>query len=132
MIRDTISHMNEKILIVEDEPDIREAMAEAMAEAGYQVSTAENGLVGLTLAQAEHPDLILLDIKMPVLDGLGMLDQLRLDDWGMTVKVIMLTAMDDMQNIADAHEKNIKDYVIKAHHSLDEIILKVKNVLFAE
>lgn len=120
------------ILIVEDEPDIREAIAEALREAGYQVSTAENGLVGLTLAQTEHPDLILLDIKMPVLDGLGMLEQLRADAWGVTAKVVMLTAMDDMRNIATAHEKHIKDYIIKAHHSLDEILNKVREALYVD
>ena len=121
-----------KILIVEDEPDIREAMAEAIGDEGYQVITAENGLEGLTVAQTEHPDLILLDIKMPVLDGHGMLEQLRRDPWGVSVKVVMLTAMDDMHNIASAHEGDIKDYIIKAHHSLDEILTKVREALYID
>ncbi|MCA9354829.1 MAG: response regulator transcription factor [Candidatus Kaiserbacteria bacterium] len=118
--------MEKKILLVEDEPDIREAMAEAIADAGFAVVTAENGQAGLSTALAEHPDLILLDIVMPIMDGHSMLEQLRQDPWGKTVKVIMLTSMDDVQNIADAHEGSITDYLIKAHSSLDDIVAKVK------
>lgn len=121
--------MDKRILLVEDEPDIREAMAEALTDAGFQVSTASNGEVGLNLAISEHPDLILLDIVMPVLDGHGMLKKLRTDPWGRDAKIVMLTSMDDVQNIAHAHEVSIVDYIIKAHSSLDEITNKVKMIL---
>ncbi len=123
--------MEKKILIVEDEPDIREAMAEAVAQAGFAVSVAENGAVGLQIAQAEHPDLILLDIIMPIMDGHEFLKRLRLDPWGKNVKVIMLTSMDDVRNIANAHEGAIEDYLIKAHSSLDEIVHKVRETIYA-
>ena len=124
--------MDKRILVVEDEPDIREAMAEALTDAGFQVSTAANGEIGLSLAISERPDLILLDIVMPVLDGHGMLKKLRTDPWGKNAKVIMLTSMDDIQNIAHAHEVSITDYIIKAHSSLEEITNKVKMILFTE
>ena len=125
-----IASMEKKILIVEDEPDIREAMAEAIAQAGFTVVLAENGAVGLQKAQAEEPDLILLDIIMPVMDGHEFLKRLRLEPWGKTVKVIMLTAMDDVKNIANAHEGAIADYLIKAHSSLDEIVQKVRETIY--
>ena len=118
-------------MIVEDEPDIREAMAEAIADAGFAVKTAENGQVGLATALEYFPDLILLDIKMPIMTGQEMLEKLRQDSWGKDVKVVMLTAMDDPRSIVTAHAGNISDYIIKAHHSLDEILNKVREALYA-
>lgn len=118
--------MEKKILIIEDEPDIREAIAESLADAGFTVFTAENGAVGLEKALAEKPDVILLDIVMPVLDGHATLKKLRQDPWGQHVKVIMLTSMDDVHNVGGAHEQKITDYLIKPHSSLAEIVNKVK------
>lgn len=118
--------MTKRILIIEDEPDIREAMAEALVQAGFDALTAENGSVGLELAIAEKPDMILLDIIMPIMDGHETLSRLRQDPWGKSVKVIMLTSMDDVKNIGAAHEGGITDYIIKAHSSLDDIVKKVK------
>lgn len=119
-------YMDKRILVVEDEPDIREAIAEALTQDGFKVFTAENGQVGLELALNEKPDLILLDIIMPIMNGHQTLERLRHDGWGKTVKVIMLTSMDDVKNIGTAHEGGITDYIIKAHASLDEIVNKVK------
>jgi len=123
--------MNKKILIIEDEPDIREAIAEALSEEGYTVTTAENGEVGLAAALEQRPDLILLDIKMPVMTGQEMLTKLRQDVWGKTAKVVMLTAMDDTRSIVTAHAGDITDYIIKAHHSLDEILRKVREAIYS-
>ncbi|MFW6210309.1 MAG: response regulator transcription factor [Patescibacteria group bacterium] len=120
------------ILVVEDEPDIRDAIAEALTEAGFKVSTGGDGYAGLRLATLEHPDLILLDLVMPGLDGHAMLDKLRQDPWGKDAKVIILSSMDDLGNIAGAHEGKILDYIIKAHHSLDEIINKVRLAMYTE
>lgn len=124
--------MEKHILIVEDEQDIREAIAEGITQAGFKVSVAENGISGLEKALTDHPDLILLDIVMPLMGGHQVLDKLRQDEWGRKANVIMLTSMDDVKNIADAHSGSIKDYVIKAHHSLDEIIQKVKLAVFTD
>ncbi len=118
--------MNKRILIIEDEPDIREAMAEALVQEGFEVLTAENGKVGLEKAFSGKPDLILLDIVMPILDGHGVLEKLRQDSWGKSVKVIMLTSMNDVKNIGQAHAGDITGYIIKAHSSLDEIVVKIK------
>lgn len=123
--------MEKHVLIIEDEPDIREAMAEAVAEAGFKVSTADNGSTGLTTALSEKPDLILLDIMMPIMDGHQTLEKLRQDPWGQTVKVLMLTSMDDTKNIAHAYEGSIEDYIIKGHSSLDEIVAKVRLAVHA-
>ena len=121
--------MTKNILIIEDEVDIREAMAEAVQDAGFNVTTAANGAIGLSMALEQKPDLILLDIIMPVMDGHETLKKLREDEWGRNAKVIVLTAMDDVINIASAHEGSITDYIIKAHSSLDDIVKKVRQEL---
>lgn len=118
--------MDKKVLIVEDEPDIRDAMAEAISEIDYEVKTAENGQVGLALALEWKPDLILLDLVMPVMDGHETLRRLRQDAWGKSAKVIVLTAMDNATDVAGAHAGRIEDYIIKAHSTLDEIVNKVR------
>ncbi len=125
--------MTEKhILIIEDEADIRDAMAESVASASFVTSTAEDGATGLQKAIAEKPDLILLDLKMPIMDGKEMLRRLRQDPWGKDAKVIILTSMDDVQNIATSHEEKITDYIIKGHTSLDDVISKIRLVVYTE
>jgi len=124
--------MEKRILIIEDESDIREAMAEAITQAGFEALTAENGQIGYETAITEQPDLILLDIIMPVMDGHETLQKLRQDPWGQNAKVIMLTSMDDVKNIASAHEGAITDYIIKAHASLDEIVNKVRASIYVD
>lgn len=121
--------MNKKILVVEDEEDIREAMAEAVTSAGYEVKTAENGQLGLDIAMEWKPDLILLDLVMPLIDGHEVLRVLREDEWGETVKVIVLTAMDRPFNVAMANVSNVEHYIIKGESTLDEILEKINQVL---
>lgn len=120
------------VVIIEDEPDIREALAEAISDAGYAVDTASNGKDGLALALREQPDLILLDLVMPIMDGKTVLQKLRADVWGRTARVIVLTAMDDVTNIATSHEHAIEDYIIKSHASLDEMLQKVRLAVHAD
>lgn len=122
--------MDKKVLLVEDEQDIREAVAEALTDAGFEVQTAPDGLTGLNTALTEHPDIILLDLVMPGYDGHMVLQKLRQDPWGKNVRVIILSAMDDVGNIASAYGGDVTDYIIKAHNSLDEIVKKVRENLY--
>lgn len=124
--------MNQQILVVEDEADIREAMVDAMTEAGFSVLVAKNGEEGLAVAKAEHPSLILLDLIMPVMDGHEMLRRLRQDPWGKDVRVIVLTSMDDVTNVATAHTGSITDYIIKAHTSLEDLVKQVRTALYSK
>lgn len=121
--------MNKNILIVEDEPDLREAMVEALTEAGFNVSAAPDGATGLEVAIGEKPDLILMDLMMPIMDGHEMLRRLRQDPWGRNAHVVVLSAMDDVNNIGHAHEGKLVDYIIKAHTSLDELVKKVREFI---
>lgn len=123
--------MSKKILIVEDEADMRDALAEVLTQAGFTVTQAENGEVGLATALSEHPDLILLDVIMPIMNGQEMLGKLREDVWGQHAKVVMLTSMDDAQNVAGAYSGNVADYFVKAHIDFDEFVKQVRILLYS-
>ncbi len=117
-----------KILVIEDEKDIREAICEVLQDEGYEVLSAVNGESGLQQAFAHQPDLIILDIKMPIMNGLTMLGRLREDQWGSSVKVIVMTAMDDPETITQALEGDLSYYLIKSNSSLQDLTDKIKTV----
>jgi len=123
---------NKKILIVEDENDIREALADIFQMSNFDVYSAIDGQEGLEMALKEHPDVILLDLMMPVMNGHEMLRQLRSDPWGKDVKVVVLSALDDVNNIGTAHKNEITKYLIKAHVSLEEIVNRVREFVFSK
>lgn len=118
-----------KILIVEDEVPLRKALVEEFEDAGYVVLEAADGLEGFDVALKNHPDLILLDQLMPKLNGVGMLKQLRQDDWGATVPVIMATNMSTADTINDAIDAGANDYFIKSEVSVDDIVSLVADRL---
>jgi len=111
-----------KILIVEDEVPLRKALAEEFSDAGYSVFEAGDGLEGLDVALKEHPDIILLDQLMPKMNGVAMLLQLRSDQWGNTVPVIMATNMSTTDTINEAIDAGANDYFIKSEVSIADIL----------
>jgi two-component system, OmpR family, alkaline phosphatase synthesis response regulator PhoP len=120
-----------KILVIEDEKPLLEAMVDTLKQHSFAVITAEDGKDGLSLAFDEHPHLILLDILMPKMDGLTMLEALRTDSWGHDVPVIILT---NLNPDADKTIKTILDhkpafYLIKSNVTLEGIVSKVQEVL---
>ncbi|MCX8080374.1 MAG: response regulator [Bacteroidia bacterium] len=102
-----------KILIIEDQQDIRENAAEILELAGYQVLQAENGKVGLELAAAELPDLIICDIMMPVLDGYGVLHVLEKNPQTAAIPFIFLTAKSERSDLRKGMEMGADDYITK-------------------
>lgn len=125
MIRMNIS----KILVIDDERDLREALHASLASSGYAVTEAEDGVQGLAMALKDKPDLILLDIVMPKMNGLEMLRELRKDAWGKSVPVLLLTNADDATNITYGVELKGNDYIIKSQISLAEVTKRVKQYL---
>ena len=120
-----------KILVIEDEEPMREALEDTLKQHDFAVVTASNGKDGLDIALQEQPDLILLDIFMPKMDGLSMLEKLRSDVWGRAVPVIILT---NLNPDADATIRAILDhkpafYLIKSNVTLEGIVSKIKEVL---
>ena len=117
-----------KILIVDDEPDVVSTVEYRLKFADCQVVTASNGQEGLERAEAEKPDLILLDTNMPVMNGHEMLERLRADDGLKHVPVIMLTARCEPQDIAAASAHGVTDYVTKPF-DFAELMAKIQATL---
>lgn len=117
------------ILIVEDELPLISALTLKLKQENFKVLQAKNGEEGLIVAFKEHPDLILLDIVMPRMDGITMLKKLREDEWGKSAKVIMLTNLSDKENVAQSLDQGAYDYLIKADWKIENVIAKVKEKL---
>ena len=115
-----------KILIAEDDKVLLNLMRDELTAQGFEVLGATNGKEGLDLALKTHPDLILADIIMPVMDGMEMTTKLREDKWGKNVKIIVLTNLNSEKNVAEFLEKGAYDYLIKADWSLEEVVKRVK------
>jgi DNA-binding response OmpR family regulator len=121
--------MPKTILVVDDEPALLTALFDKFTRAGFSVIVAENGQEGLKSALINHPDLILLDIIMPVMSGLAMLNELRTDDWGKQAKVILLTNLSDPIRI-DAHiSQTILANLIKSDWKIEDVVKKVIELL---
>ena len=105
--------MKNKILLIEDNPDMRENTAEILELSGYEVTTAENGKIGVDLAQRTKPDLIICDVMMPVLDGYGVLYLLSKDNETAGIPFIFLTAKAERSDFRKGMEMGADDYVTK-------------------
>lgn len=117
------------ILIAEDEAATLKVFTSALEEAGFRVLAAVNGQEALDKALSKHPDLILLDIQMPVMDGLTMLEKLREDEWGKTAEVVLLTNFSDTEKIAHAIKNQAFEYLIKSDYEVDDIVARVQEKL---
>ncbi|MFA6354847.1 MAG: response regulator [Candidatus Paceibacterota bacterium] len=119
------------ILVTEDDKSLRGALDDKLISEGFTILEAKDGEEGLAISLVEHPDLILLDIAMPKMDGMSMLKKLREDSWGKTVPVIILT------NLSSADEERNKDiteleptyYFIKTDIKIEEVVDKIKERL---
>ncbi len=118
-----------KILIVEDEQALGKILVDKLNNQGYVTFYEENGQNGLTMALSEHPDLIILDLMMPVMDGIEMLKNLRQDNWGKNAKVIIMTNITHDQKMEDAIKYGVYEYLVKSNWDLDDVIEKIKNNL---
>jgi DNA-binding response OmpR family regulator len=122
---------NRKILVVEDEESMQKAISEAFVNQSITVLTANDGEEGLSIALKEHPNLVLLDILMPKMNGMEMLQKLRDDEWGRTVPVIILTNVNPNANsvISSVLQNEPAYYLVKSDVKLEGIVEKVKEVL---
>ena len=117
-----------KILIVDDEPNIVQTLQDRLEMNEYDVVTACNGQEGLEQAINERPDVILLDVIMPIMDGHEMLEALRKQPGCDDISVVMLTARSQTQDIARANACGIEDYIVKPF-DLSELLEKIESVV---
>ncbi len=118
--------MNERILVIEDELAMRTALADLLASEGYRALTAADGQRGLERALDEKPDLILLDIMMPKLDGFALCAELR--RLAIAVPVLMLTAKGQVEDRVTGLDAGADDYLVKPF-STEELLARVRALL---
>lgn len=118
-----------RVLVVDDDSNLRNVLMDKLTISGFEVFGAENGEEGLKRALELHPDLMLFDVIMPKMNGWDLLRTLREDKWGKDARVIMLTVVEDAESVARAMERGSFVYLIKTDHSLDDIVLKVEEML---
>ena len=125
--------MTKTILIVEDEDTLRNVLREKLEKENFSVLEAKNGQEGLDLALAKKPDLILLDIVMPVMDGLTMAKKIREEERKAgklsegQMPIIFLTNLSDEKTLSSGQQAGVYDYLVKATWTLDGIIKKIKD-----
>ena len=117
------------ILIIEDEEMLSSMYKVKFDNEGYQVLTATDGVSGLDLAAKDKPDLILLDIIMPKLDGFAVLKKLKTDPATKTIPVVLLTNLGQDEDLKRGKELGAAGYLIKANNTPSEVINKVKNFI---
>ena len=116
-----------KILIVDDEDDILHFLELVLREKGYEVATASGGHEALTKAQVDRPDLVLLDIMMPQMDGWEVLKLLRVDDETANIPVAMLSARTEAKDRVQGLQEGAIDYICKPF-SLAELLAKIETI----
>ena len=92
----------------------------------FEVLQASDGKIGLEQALSNLPDIILLEIVMPIMDGMSMLAKLREDAWGKNASVILLTNLSDESKVAEGMEHGVFDYLVKADWNIDDVVKKVR------
>jgi DNA-binding response OmpR family regulator len=115
-----------KILIVEDEDSLAKVLAEQFEGDGFTVVTAKNGEEGIELALKEKPDVMVVDLIMPRMDGMTMLRKLKEDEVGKKIPAVILTNLNDVSSTADALSMGIYDYLVKTDWELPELVKFVK------
>lgn len=115
-----------KLLIVEDERALSDLLRDKFESEGFEVATAGDGMAGLEKALSWQPDVMLLDIVMPKMDGLTMLHKLREDSKGKNIQVILLTNLSDTQKVYEAMASGVFDYLVKSNWEIDDLVKEVK------
>lgn len=118
-----------KVLIIEDEEMLVNMYISKFEKEGFEIQKAINGKDGIAKAKEFHPDIILLDIIMPEMDGFMVLKQLKADDDTKNSKVIMLTNLGQDEDIEKGKQLGANDYLVKANLTPAQVVDKVKELL---
>lgn len=118
-----------KILLVEDDPMISTMYQTKFSMEGYTIEVASDGAMGLEKAKEMVPDVILLDIILPKLDGFAVLKEIKADASTKKVPVILLTNLGQDDDVRRGKELGANDYFIKSNHTPAEIVAKVKTII---
>ena len=114
-----------KILIIEDSTELADSLEDMLIFKGYQALKCGNGEQGLSLALLEKPDLILLDLKLPDIEGYEVYRKLRTNDWGKTARVLILTASDTSEAVPADIDIPEEDILHKSHWGIENIAARI-------
>lgn len=115
-----------KVLLIDDDETFRTILSDALTEVGLEILHAEDGESGFNLAVTENPALILLDIRMPKMDGIEFLKSLRTQKNGSNIPVYILSEVSDVEHIADGMSLGVRQYIVKSDMDLKDIVAKIK------
>jgi len=118
-----------KILIIEDDGFLLQMYSAKLEMEGYEVISAQDGQKGLKIALKERPDLIILDLKLPELDGFQVLQKIKKNKKTSEIPVLILTNLSQKQDIDQCLDLGAVDYLIKAHFVPSEVIERIKKIL---
>ncbi len=119
---------NKTLLLVDDEPDLRESLSIRLKTSGYRVVTASDGLEALKKARSLQPDLILLDLMLPRMDGYKVARLLKFDGRYSRIPILILSARGQDQDKELAHSTGADDYLVKPFSS-DELLARIERIL---
>ncbi|NCN11902.1 response regulator [Candidatus Kaiserbacteria bacterium] len=114
-----------KILVVEDSPYLAESLKDMLTIKGYEAILAEDGREGVSMAIEQQPDLILLDIRLPDIDGYEVYRRIRTNDWGAKANIIVLTASESTENISKNIDLPKEDILFKPDWSVSDLLAKI-------
>lgn len=123
--------MTKKILIIDDDKIFSKILRDGLTAGGkgkYEVASSFDGEEGFKMAEAEKPDLIMLDLVMPKIGGIEFLKKLRAEEWGKDVPVIVETQLSDMVSMGEGIALGVRGYIVKSDYSLDAILTQVEDV----
>jgi DNA-binding response OmpR family regulator len=121
--------MLKKILFIEDERALQKTFHAILKEKGYELISAYDGESGLRLAKEEKPDLILLDLILPKIHGLDVLEALKKDPATKEIPVIVLTNVEQIDAVQRALELGATTYLVKAQYTIEEVLEKIEKIL---
>lgn len=118
-----------KVLLVEDDEMLHGMYSQKFKLEGYEVAMAYNGAEGVKLSETEKPDIILLDVIMPKMDGFVALKKIRKNPATANTPVILLTNLGQEEDVRKGRELGATDYFIKANHTPQDVVDKIKGIL---
>ena len=121
--------LQDTILVIDDDIDLQTVLKESLMSAGFEVETASNGREGLEKAIEIKPNLILLDLVMPIMDGWEFLEKIGDDKWGQNAKIIILTNADDIDSLSRAIEEKGFEYLVKTEWKIGDVVEKIRTTL---
>ncbi|HAM96108.1 TPA: response regulator [Candidatus Azambacteria bacterium] len=117
------------VLLIEDEPTLQKTISEILIQEGYKMLNALDGEIGLQMALREKPDLILLDLILPKIDGFEVLENIRKNEATKNIPVIVLTNLENAAAVERALALGALSYLVKANYELEDVVQKVKQAI---